>query len=195
MKKILTIQLMALGILLGVSASTAMAHPGNTASDGCHFCRTNCDSWGVPWNTRHCHGGYTTPPPRIPIITHTTDTTKEVIPFEKITENDPNLEIGKTAIKQIGINGERTITYSVRKIDGIEASRSVKNNKITINPINEITLIGTKTPEPVTLEGAKGPNQYNQTKVASASDGVVGVAGIVLLGVGAIWYYLRKRKE
>ncbi len=33
------------------------AHPGNTAADGCHYCRTNCDKWGVPWNTRHCHGG------------------------------------------------------------------------------------------------------------------------------------------
>lgn len=33
------------------------AHPGNTASDGCHYCRTNCDSWGVAWNERHCHNG------------------------------------------------------------------------------------------------------------------------------------------
>jgi len=33
------------------------AHPGNTAADGCHYCRTNCDKWGVPWNVRHCHGG------------------------------------------------------------------------------------------------------------------------------------------
>lgn len=32
------------------------AHPGRTASDGCHYCRTNCDKWGVPWNERHCHG-------------------------------------------------------------------------------------------------------------------------------------------
>lgn len=35
------------------------AHPGNTASDGCHYCRTNCDKWGVPWNERHCHSGGT----------------------------------------------------------------------------------------------------------------------------------------
>ena len=35
----------------------ALAHPGNTASDGCHYCRTNCDSWGVTWNQRHCHNG------------------------------------------------------------------------------------------------------------------------------------------
>jgi len=33
------------------------AHPGNTASDGCHYCRTNCTSWGVGWNVRHCHNG------------------------------------------------------------------------------------------------------------------------------------------
>lgn len=39
----------------------AYAHPGNTASDGCHYCRTNCDKWGVPWNARHCHGGSSAP--------------------------------------------------------------------------------------------------------------------------------------
>lgn len=38
------------------------AHPGRTASDGCHYCRTNCSNWGVSWNVRHCHGGYTPPP-------------------------------------------------------------------------------------------------------------------------------------
>lgn len=37
------------------------AHPGNTAADGCHYCRTNCDKWGVSWNARHCHGGVSTP--------------------------------------------------------------------------------------------------------------------------------------
>lgn len=57
MKKILLIAV----ILLLTSISSASAHPGRTASDGCHYCRTNCDSWGVPWNERHCHGGYTAP--------------------------------------------------------------------------------------------------------------------------------------
>lgn len=39
-------------------AVPAYAHPGNTAADGCHYCRTNCDKWGVEWDERHCHGGY-----------------------------------------------------------------------------------------------------------------------------------------
>ena len=39
------------------------AHPGRTASDGCHYCRTNCDKWGVPWNKRHCHNRESEPLP------------------------------------------------------------------------------------------------------------------------------------
>lgn len=42
---------------------TVAAHPGRTASDGCHYCRTRCDYWGQAWNARHCHGGYTAPTP------------------------------------------------------------------------------------------------------------------------------------
>ncbi len=44
-------------LLVLFTSGTAQAHPGRTASDGCHYCRTNCDSWGVAWNQRHCHGG------------------------------------------------------------------------------------------------------------------------------------------
>lgn len=31
------------------------AHPGNTAADGCHYCRTNCAKWGEIEGARHCH--------------------------------------------------------------------------------------------------------------------------------------------
>ena len=37
------------------------AHPGRTASDGCHYCRTNCSKWGEVAGARHCHSGYTAP--------------------------------------------------------------------------------------------------------------------------------------
>jgi len=66
-------------MVIGISVFTLLftqpvfAHPGRTASDGCHYCRTNCDKWGEVWNARHCHGGYVAPvvqktsiPTRIP---------------------------------------------------------------------------------------------------------------------------------
>lgn len=57
-------------LLLGylVFAQISSAHPGNTAPDGCHYCWTNCASWGEVYGERHCHGGgyYDYSPPTTP---------------------------------------------------------------------------------------------------------------------------------
>ncbi len=64
-------------LILFTNISFVEAHPGNTASDGCHYCRTNCDRWGVPWNQRHCHGS-TTPKTYTPPVNNTSGNTKTV---------------------------------------------------------------------------------------------------------------------
>ena len=46
---------MALIFAIITLSGSAFSHPGRTASDGCHYCRTNCDYWGVPYGARHCH--------------------------------------------------------------------------------------------------------------------------------------------
>lgn len=46
-----------IAILFVLFPSISYAHPGRTAADGCHYCGTNCDRWGVTWNERYCHGG------------------------------------------------------------------------------------------------------------------------------------------
>jgi hypothetical protein len=40
-----------------IAPISVSAHPGNTASDGCHYCRTNCEKWGEQYDVRHCHNG------------------------------------------------------------------------------------------------------------------------------------------
>ena len=50
-----------LAVLLVLLALDAAAHPGRTAADDCHYCRTNCDRWNVEADERHCHGGGTSP--------------------------------------------------------------------------------------------------------------------------------------
>ena len=69
------------------------AHPGRTASDGCRYCRTNCDSWGVAWNERHCHGGSEPEPihetaPYVPLPTR-----KPYIPPTKIPTPKPTVRL------------------------------------------------------------------------------------------------------
>ena len=53
--------ILGMALLLAFATPSIVAHPGRTASDGCHYCRTNCARWGVPLNQRHCHGGSAAP--------------------------------------------------------------------------------------------------------------------------------------
>lgn len=55
MKKLLLI----VPVLFFFVPSIVSAHPGRTASDGCHYCRTNCAKWGEVEGARHCHNGGT----------------------------------------------------------------------------------------------------------------------------------------
>ena len=44
-----------LGVVFLAVAAVAFAHPGGRASDGCHYCRTNCEKWNLEKDERHCH--------------------------------------------------------------------------------------------------------------------------------------------
>ena len=47
----------ALGaVVVVLMATSVFSHPGRTAADGCHYCRTNCAKWGEVEGARHCHG-------------------------------------------------------------------------------------------------------------------------------------------
>ncbi len=71
-------------------------------------------------------------------------TETEVIPFSTTNQDDPTLDQGKTKIKQVGVNGEKSLTYQVKRENQVEVSRDLVSSQVTIAPINQITLIGTK---------------------------------------------------
>ena len=41
----------------GHAADRHGGHGHDAATDGCYYCRTNCDKWNVEANKRHCHDG------------------------------------------------------------------------------------------------------------------------------------------
>jgi hypothetical protein len=86
-------------VLFSFTITGVSAHPGNTASDGCHYCRTNCDKWSVAWNVRHCHGGYVAPAPtKVPVVyTPTPATTRTAQPSTKSSSPQQNLQNNKSA--------------------------------------------------------------------------------------------------
>lgn len=72
----------------------------------------------------------------------------ETIPFTPSNENDPTLAVGQTKVKQEGVNGSKDVTYRVTYNNGKETKREKVSEKITVQPIPRITLIGTYVAPP-----------------------------------------------
>lgn len=84
-----------------------------------------------------------TPTPA-PVVTTKTETKTESIAFQTVRQDDPTLEKGKEVVAQNGVNGTRTITYTVTYTDGKETGRTVASDKVTKDPVNQIIKVGTK---------------------------------------------------
>lgn len=68
----------------------------------------------------------------------------KVIEFTTKRKDDNTLDKGKTKTDQVGVNGEKTLTYEVRREDGAEVSRKLMKTETTLKAIEEILIIGTK---------------------------------------------------
>jgi hypothetical protein len=66
----------------------------------------------------------------------------EVIKFQSTSKKTVDLEKGQTSIQTKGINGEKKVTYTIHRVDGVEVSKTVKSSEITKQPQTEVTLIG-----------------------------------------------------
>ena len=75
-------------------------------------------------------------------ITHISK--KQPVDFKIVKKEDKNLDKGKTRIDQAGVKGEKTLTYEIRREDGVEVSRKLTKTETTTAPIDQILIIGTK---------------------------------------------------
>ena len=57
-------------VIVILSPTVTIAHPGRTDSSGCHTCRTNCPNWGLSYGEYHCHRSKGVSQPKEPIRSH-----------------------------------------------------------------------------------------------------------------------------
>lgn len=69
---------------------------------------------------------------------------EETIAYKTVNKNDPNMDKGQTRVEQIGKNGTKVKTYLVRRENGMEVSRKLINEEITVQPQDKIVYIGTR---------------------------------------------------
>lgn len=79
-----------------------------------------------------------------------TKTLKEVkaIEFSTVRKDDGSLPKGEERISVKGATGERTTTYEVTYVKGVETSRKITGEEVTKTPVDEVILVGTYV-EPV----------------------------------------------
>ncbi|MFB6612247.1 G5 domain-containing protein [Agromyces sp. NPDC056379] len=75
---------------------------------------------------------------------------EEQAPIAFTTSNidDPNLDVGLTAVATPGANGQKVTRIRVIEVDGVEVSREVVEEVIAVQPVNEVIAVGSRQPPP-----------------------------------------------
>lgn len=87
-------------------------------------------------------------PKRTPTTVVREETVKEAIPFDRVSVEDASIPRAQSAVTRAGQNGERTLTYRVTLIDGVETGRELTSDVVTVTAVTEITAVGTYDPPP-----------------------------------------------
>ena len=87
----------------------------------------------------------------------------ETLPYQQKKIDDPNLDRGKKTVSQKGKTGLKTLTYRVRREDGVEVSKTLIKTETDPEPQTEIIKVGTRI---VVLSSISGEASW--TKGATA---------------------------
>ena len=70
-------------------------------------------------------------------------TQTEDIDFKTIKKETKDMEKGQSTVEQKGVKGQKEVVYTVKRIDGEEVSRKIKETKVLSEPTEEILMVGT----------------------------------------------------
>ncbi len=78
-----------------------------------------------------------------PVTTYKDVAETAAIPFEKTTAESSLYDKGTTQVTTPGVDGEKTLTYKVTYVDGVETARELLKEEISKAPVSEVTSVGT----------------------------------------------------
>ncbi|MBQ4100228.1 MAG: M23 family metallopeptidase, partial [Oscillospiraceae bacterium] len=75
-----------------------------------------------------------------------TETYEEKISYKSTQIEDSTKYRGVASVVQYGKNGKQKVTADVTYIDGVEVERNILSTEVLVEPVNQITKVGTKLP-------------------------------------------------
>ena len=104
-------------------------------------------------------------------VEYKTATKKTEIAFETKKENDNTLYKGTEKVATEGVTGEKTLTYSVRYVNGKEESREKVKEEVTKKPVTKVIKVGTKVKAPGADATPNGVTSKSGYKVGQVIEG------------------------
>lgn len=134
------------------------------------------DSFSLPLDTELTEETNIT----VDTVIYDTATETVTLPYESKVTNVQTIPKGQKNISQNGKNGSKTITYSVKLVNGVETERTVASEDVTAWPVDEIAEVGVGG----TLVGSDGVTySYSYYRVVNAT--YYDIPGATYLGYDA----------
>lgn len=129
----------------------------------------------------------------------------EAVPFGKTSYETSDYNKGESVVVTNGVNGEKTLTYTDRLVNGEVAESVLKEEVVTKAPVDEVTAIGTYVKPAAPVGGAGGATadfKYKQVFYGKAtaytnenglagkytSTGMIAQVGVVAVNPNVIPY-------
>lgn len=80
---------------------------------------------------------------------------EEAVPYKTESKSDPGLARGKRTVVVEGKPGRVLKIYEVTMADGQEESRQLVEEKLLLDPVNAMVMVGTKVAEPIITASAR----------------------------------------
>ena len=121
------------------------------------------------------------------------DIQEEEIPFTTVTRENPQLPLGQTQIVVAGVNGRRTIFYSVSTTADGKEERTLVNSAVSQEAVAQVVEVGTAVEKAEQAEATTSKADEKQLPATGSQDS----AGLVAAGLMATLaaYGLTKKKE
>lgn len=156
--------------LAGQAEAPTLAEPARFA-DTSQVSPATAEESPTPTQTPKPKPTKTPTPTPTPVTMTREETVTEAVAFEQVSVEDANLPRGQTAITAGGQPGQRTLTYTVTMVDGVETNRELKSDVLTVAPVTEVTSVGVyDAPPPAAPADSGCDSNYADACVPIASD-------------------------
>lgn len=128
--------IMAIVFLMASGVSASMRHPLQHAAE----------LSAAPANQSNAQQaiGEVSEKPKISVTETHIETTEEDVPYSTTQTYDGTLPKDTTVVRVEGVNGKKTVKTEVKTKDGVEISRELISEDITVPPVAKVVAVGTK---------------------------------------------------